>query len=122
VRPEGHYSVPNVLNIFNTEPYDKGVVWESCSILRKGGAEMRTIKYMDEEAVIEKAVKILMKELGPVETIRFINLPKRKRLESVRRHREWQKLLDKDRFFNEVFAKNGRSRANQRAQIIRDVR
>lgn len=64
---------------------------------------MRTIKYMDEEAVIEKAVKILMEELGPVETIRFINLPKRKRLESVRRHREWQKTLNKDGFFNEIF-------------------
>jgi hypothetical protein len=58
---------------------------------------------MDEEAVIEKAVKVLMKELGPVETIRFINLPKRKRLESVRRHREWQKTLIKDSFFNEIF-------------------
>jgi len=64
---------------------------------------MRTIKYMDEEAVIEKAVKVLMKELGPVETIRFINLPKRKRLESVRRHREWQKTLNKGSFFNEIF-------------------
>ena len=34
---------------------------------------MSRVKYMDEEAVIEKAVKVLMKELGPVETIRFIN-------------------------------------------------
>jgi hypothetical protein len=83
---------------------------------------MRSVKYMDEEAVIEKAVKVLMKELGPVEAIRFINMPKKKRVESVKRHREWQKLLDKERFFNDVFAKNGRSRANQRAQIIRDVR
>lgn len=64
---------------------------------------MRGLKYMDEEAVIEKAVKVLMKELGPVETIRFINLPKRKRLESVRRHREWQKTLNKDGFFDQVF-------------------
>ena len=78
-------------------------MWESCFILRKGGAEMRSIKYMDEEAVIEKAVKVLMKELGPVETIRFINLPKRKRLESVKRHQEWQKTLNKDGFFTEIF-------------------
>ena len=77
---------------------------------------------MNEEILIKKAVKVLIKELGPVEAIRFINMPKRKRLESVRRHREWQKLLDKERFFNEVFAKNGRSRANQRPQIIREVR
>ncbi len=66
---------------------------------------MKSIKYMDEEVVIRKAMEVLIKELGPVEAIRFINLPKRKRLESVRRHREWQKLLNKDRFFNEVFGK-----------------
>jgi hypothetical protein len=66
---------------------------------------MKSVKYLDEEVVIKKAVEVLIKELGPVETIRFINIPKRKRLESVRRHREWQKLLDKDRFFDEVFGK-----------------
>ena len=64
---------------------------------------MSTVKYMDEELVIKKGVEALIKELGPVEAIRFINLPKRKRLESVRRHREWQRQLDKDRFFKQVF-------------------
>jgi hypothetical protein len=59
---------------------------------------------MEEERVIRKGIEVLMKELGPVEAIRFINMPRKKRLESVRRHREWQKLLDKDRFFKEVFA------------------
>jgi hypothetical protein len=59
---------------------------------------------MDEEAVIKKGVQVLIKELGPVEALRFMNLPRGKRMESVRRHREWQKLLDKDRFFDEVFA------------------
>ena len=58
---------------------------------------------MDEEILIKKATGVLIKELGPVEAIRFINMPKKKRLESVKRHREWQKLLDKDQFFNEVF-------------------
>jgi hypothetical protein len=66
---------------------------------------MKSVKYLDEEVVIKKAVEILIKELGPVETIRFINLPKKRRLESVKRHREWQKLLNKDRFFDEVFGK-----------------
>ena len=64
---------------------------------------MRTGKYMDEETVIRKGVQVLIKELGPVEALRFMNLPKKKRMESVRRHREWQKFLDKDRFFDEVF-------------------
>jgi len=41
--------------------------------------------------------------LYAVESIRFTNIPKKKRVESVRRHREWQKLLDKDRFIKEIF-------------------
>jgi hypothetical protein len=65
---------------------------------------MNSVKYMDEDIVIKKAMEALINELGPVEAIRFITLPKIKRMESVRRHREWQKLLDKDRFFDEVFA------------------
>ncbi len=59
---------------------------------------------MHEEVVIKRAVKVLIEELGPVEAIRFINMPKRKRMESVKRHREWQKLLNKDQFFEELFA------------------
>ncbi len=39
---------------------------------------MRTVKYMDEEAVIKKGMEVLIKELGPVEAIRFINMPKKK--------------------------------------------
>ena len=65
---------------------------------------MRTEKYMDEELVIRKGMQVLIKELGPAEALRFINLPKKKRLESVKRHREWQKHIDKDEFFDEVFA------------------
>jgi hypothetical protein len=64
---------------------------------------MRGVKYMDEEVVVKKAMEVLIKELGPVEAIRFINMPRRKRVESVRRHRQWQKLLDKGQFFDEVF-------------------
>jgi len=66
---------------------------------------MKTVKYMDEELVIKKAVNALIKELGPVEAIRFISMPKKKRMESVKRHREWQRLLEKTKFFDEVFAK-----------------
>lgn len=65
---------------------------------------MRTAKYMDEDVVIKKGMEVLIRELGPVEALRFISIPKKKRIESVRRHREWQKLLDKDKFFDEVFA------------------
>lgn len=65
---------------------------------------MSSVKYMNEEVVIRRAMQVLIKELGPIEAIRFINMPKKKRLESVKRHREWQKTLNKGRFFDEIFA------------------
>ncbi len=64
---------------------------------------MKTLKYESEEDILKKGIDILMKELGPVETARFLNIPQSKRTESVRRHREWQKSLDKDEFFKEIF-------------------
>ena len=65
---------------------------------------MRTTKYMNEELMVKKGIKALIGELGPVEANRFINMPRRKRIESVKRHREWQKYLNKDKFFNKVFS------------------
>jgi hypothetical protein len=58
---------------------------------------------MDENILIRKSIEVLMEKIGPIETIRFINIPRKKRLESLERHREWQKMLDKDKFFDEVF-------------------
>ena len=66
---------------------------------------MKTAKYIDEDTLIEESIKALMEKIGPVETIRFMNIPRKKRIESVKRHREWQKLLDKDKFFKEIFGK-----------------
>lgn len=64
---------------------------------------MKQVKYMDEDAVIKKGMEALIKELGPVEAIRFINIPRKKRMESVKRHKEWQKHLNKEKFFEGVF-------------------
>jgi len=64
---------------------------------------MSTTKYMEEEKIIKKAMDVLIKELGPVEAMRFLTLPKIKRMESVKRHRNWQKMLNKDIFFDEIF-------------------
>ena len=58
---------------------------------------------MTEECLVQKATDILMKQLGPVESSRFIALPHKKRIESVKRHRTWQAGLNKDDFFNKVF-------------------
>ena len=72
---------------------------------------MRTIKYMDEEIMVKKGIKALIRELGPMEAIRFINMPRKKRVESVRRHREWQKHLDKEKFLDHVFGESRRTQS-----------
>ena len=64
---------------------------------------MKANTYINEEELIEKAVKILLENLGPVETKRFLSLSTKKRMESVRRHRVWQSKLDKGSFLEEVF-------------------
>ena len=64
---------------------------------------MKTPTYLPEEKNIKRALSALMRTLGPVETIRFLTMPRRRRIESVRRHRQWQAKLDQKRFFDEVF-------------------
>ncbi|MBN2402153.1 MAG: hypothetical protein JXN64_07115 [Spirochaetes bacterium] len=65
---------------------------------------MKEVKYLNEEDIIIKGVNVLLKELGPVETGRFLNIQRQKRLESIKRHKEWQKKLKKDEFLKEVFS------------------
>ncbi len=65
---------------------------------------MTDLKYMDEDTLIKKTIELLVKELGPVEAIRFTNLLKGRKIDSVKRHREWQKMLNKAGFFEEIFA------------------
>lgn len=64
---------------------------------------MKALKYMNEEEILERGIEVLMRELGPVETARFLNIPRNRRIESVKRHREWQKTLKKDEFLNDIF-------------------
>lgn len=54
----------------------------------------------------EKGIDLLMKGLGPLETIRFINISRDTKIDSVKRHRKWQQQLKKDDFFNSVFCKS----------------
>ena len=65
---------------------------------------MKQTILMDDNELIEKAVGILMRDLGPVETSRFLSMLPAKRAESVKRHRTWQSKLNKDAFFKKVFA------------------
>ena len=65
---------------------------------------MKAEKYLNEDDLVKKAVDILIQKLGPIETARFINIPQKRRIESVKRHRQWQKQLSKDKFYDEVFS------------------
>lgn len=69
-----------------------------------GGFKMKTGQYISEEKLLKQVIDILMEKLGPVETKRFLTLPAKKRIESVKRHRLWQSKLDKDKFFHDVFS------------------
>ena len=64
---------------------------------------MKPSIFTDEEQLIAKAIEVLMKELGPVEASRFLSLPKKRRTESVKRHRQWQAQLQEEGFFDRVF-------------------
>ncbi|MBI4357029.1 MAG: hypothetical protein HY559_04055 [Gammaproteobacteria bacterium] len=60
---------------------------------------------LNKEELIQKAIYILHQELGPIETYRFISMTTFQRMESVKRHHQWQEKLDKEVFFDEVFKK-----------------
>ncbi len=64
---------------------------------------MKQSQFLSEETLVRRAIEVLLESLGPVETIRFLSLPLKKRTESVKRHREWQSRLEKEQFFKEVF-------------------
>ena len=66
---------------------------------------MKSTRYLSEDELIERGLTALMKALGPVETTRFLMLRRAGRLESVKRHRRWQKQLDQRKFFDQVFGK-----------------
>ena len=58
---------------------------------------------MSDEQLVEKAVSVLVREIGPVETGRFLSMPHQKHLDSVKRHHKWQAGLDKEEFFSKLF-------------------
>jgi len=68
---------------------------------------MNTKNLLEEDILVKKAIEILHQQLGPVETIRFLNLKNEgNKTDSVKRHSDWQKTLNKDEFLNEIFGKN----------------
>ncbi len=68
-----------------------------------GKLEMKQGQYITEEKLLKQGVDILMEKIGPIETSRFLSFLPRKRIESVKRHQEWQSELDKNKFLNDLF-------------------
>lgn len=64
---------------------------------------MRPNEFINEEELLNRAIKILTEKLGPLETSRFLSIASRKRMESVKRHQKWQSELKKEKLFKEIF-------------------
>lgn len=64
---------------------------------------MTTQRYLPEETMIKKGIEALMRALGPVETARFLTLPRYRYADYVEWHRQWQETLDPTQFFDQVF-------------------
>jgi hypothetical protein len=64
---------------------------------------MKLARYLTENELVKTAVCTLAKQLGPVETQRFLSISTARKADAVQRHRAWQAHLDKTAFFNQVF-------------------
>lgn len=67
---------------------------------------MKLTKTVPDNDLMKKGIEILFRELGNVDAIRFLSIPRAKRVESVKRHRNCQQTLDKDTFFDEIFGED----------------
>ena len=63
---------------------------------------MKTDVIDSDERLVEKAVHALFDELGPVDAARFLAIPKKRRMETVKRHRLWQAQLDEKEFLERI--------------------
>lgn len=59
--------------------------------------------YLPEETIMRRGVEALMAALGPVETARFLSLPRSRYKNYVEWHRDWQDGLSPDQFLDELF-------------------
>jgi len=61
------------------------------------------VEVLSEKELVQRGLEALMNALGPVEASRFLTLPHARRLESIKRHRQWQATLDHAQFLDQVF-------------------
>lgn len=64
---------------------------------------MKTKIELQGDELIKKAFELLIENLGITETNRFIEAIQKRKIDSVKRHQDWQKKLDKNAFFDELF-------------------
>ena len=64
---------------------------------------MSTQTHLPEETMVRRGLEALMTALGPVETARFLSLPRSRFPDYVEWHRQWQADLSPQPFFDEVF-------------------
>lgn len=69
---------------------------------------MKATKMVPDNVLLDKGIEILFRELGNVDAIRFLSMPREKRLESVKRHRKWQQTLDNETFLDDLFGFDNR--------------
>ncbi len=58
---------------------------------------------LPEETMIKRALEALVDTLGPIETARFLALPRQQISDYVAWHREWQSTLDAETFLDTAF-------------------
>jgi hypothetical protein len=63
---------------------------------------LKPARFLDEKKMVERGVKALHRELGPIEARRFLAVASRKHEDSVMRHRKWQASLDREEFIRQV--------------------
>jgi len=64
---------------------------------------MKKSAFINEEQLISRAIDALVSKLGPVETHRFLSLMKKKGVDPVKRHHQWQAKLNKKQFMEAIF-------------------
>jgi len=67
---------------------------------------MSLTRTVPDDELVKRGIELLFRELGKVDAIRFLAMPRTKRIESVKRHRQWQDGLEKSAFFDEIFAES----------------
>jgi hypothetical protein len=63
---------------------------------------MKAARYLSERTVAARGIKALHRELGPVETQRFLSMANHKREDGVEHHRKWQDSLDAEDFIGQL--------------------